>query len=69
MAGGAGWGPTDTALKLLDMIEKDLATAKADYGNLYEKELPAFNRSLAEHGVTPMVAADPNAEQSGDESN
>ncbi|HTS11775.1 MAG TPA: hypothetical protein VMH00_06630 [Candidatus Limnocylindrales bacterium] len=69
VAGGAGWGPTDTALKLLDMIEKDLATAKADYGNLYEKELPAFNRSLAEHGVTPMVAADPNAEQSSNQTN
>jgi hypothetical protein len=37
------------------MIEKDLASAKSDYGNLFDKELPAFNRALAEHGIMPTV--------------
>ena len=34
VAGGMEFGPTDTARMLLDMIEKDLATATADYRNL-----------------------------------
>jgi hypothetical protein len=56
VAGGADFAPTDSAMTLLDMIEEDLASAKSDYGNLFDKELPAFNRSLAEHGITPAVA-------------
>ncbi len=55
VAGGADFAPTDSAMTVLDMIEKDLASAKSDYGNLFDKELPAFNRSLAEHGITPAV--------------
>ena len=34
VAGGADFAPTDTERSLLDMIEKDLATATADYRNL-----------------------------------
>lgn len=59
VAGGADFAPTDTERSLLDMIEKDLATATADYRNLLDKEMPAFNRSLAEHGVTPLSAVVP----------
>jgi hypothetical protein len=57
VAGGADFGPTDTSRMLLDMIEKDLAAATAEYHNLMEKEVPGFNRSMAEHGVTPLSAA------------
>ena len=59
VAGGAAFPPTDTALSLLQMIEKDLASAKADYQNLISKDIPAFNRSLAEHGVIPVTAVGP----------
>jgi photosystem II stability/assembly factor-like uncharacterized protein len=54
VAGGADYGPTDTALSLTEMIEKDLAAAKAEYRTLIDKDLPAFNRSLAANGVTPL---------------
>jgi hypothetical protein len=61
VAGGMEFGPTDTSRMLLDMIEKDLATATAEYHNLMDKELPGFNKSLAEHGVTPLSAVVPPA--------
>ena len=66
VAGGADFAPTDSALTLLDMIEKDLTSAKSDYANLFEKELPAFNRSLAEHGITPAVAVQPAGGDAGE---
>jgi hypothetical protein len=54
VAGGADYGPTDTALGLTDMIEKDLAAAKTEYRTLIDKDVPAFNRSLTASGVTPI---------------
>lgn len=59
VAGGADYAPTDTARNLLEMIEKDLTAATADYRNFMDKEMPAFNHSLAEHGVTPLSAVVP----------
>src|SRR5579863_1042530 len=59
VAGGANFAPTETSRNLLDMIEKDLAAATTEYRGLMDKDLPAFNRSLAEHGVSPLVAAIP----------
>ena len=56
VAGGADYGPTDTARNLLDMVEKDLAAAKADYRTLMDKDVPAFNKSLAANGMTPIAA-------------
>jgi photosystem II stability/assembly factor-like uncharacterized protein len=56
VAGGADWRPTDADLTVLASIEKELDTARADYNQVLEKDLTAFNRSLAEHGVTPVVA-------------
>ena len=54
VAGGADYGPTDTALGLTDIIEKDLTAAKTEYRTLIDKDVPAFNRSLAANGVTPI---------------
>jgi photosystem II stability/assembly factor-like uncharacterized protein len=59
VAGGADYAPTETSRNLLEMIEKDLAAATAEYRTLMDKDLPAFNRSLADHGVTPLIAAIP----------
>jgi photosystem II stability/assembly factor-like uncharacterized protein len=60
VAGGADYGPTDTAKDvLLPMIEKDLTSASAEYQTLLKTDLPAFNRALSEKGVTPLVAAVP----------
>jgi photosystem II stability/assembly factor-like uncharacterized protein len=61
VAGGADYGPTDTSKSLLEMIEKDLTAAKAEYKTLMEKDVPGFNRSLAEKGVTPLAATMPPA--------
>ena len=36
------------------MIEKDLASASAEYQTLMKTDLPAFNRALSEKGVTPL---------------
>src|SRR6202035_554253 len=46
VAGGADYGPTDTARGLLDMIEKDLAAAKSEYSALMDRDVVVFNRSL-----------------------
>jgi photosystem II stability/assembly factor-like uncharacterized protein len=55
VAGGADYGPTDTARSLLDMVEKDLAGAKAEYRTLMDKDVPAFNKSLVANGMTPVA--------------
>lgn len=66
VAGGADYGPTDTSVKLLDGLEKQLTAAQADYRNLMDKEIPAFNHSLAEHGVTPLANLQVPATNNGD---
>ena len=45
VAGGADYRPTDAALRLLDMIEKDLAAAQAAYATVVERDVPAFNKA------------------------
>jgi photosystem II stability/assembly factor-like uncharacterized protein len=56
VAGGVSYGPTDTSMQILDMLEKDLATARAEYNALTEKEVPAFNRAMLGNGITPVNA-------------
>jgi hypothetical protein len=59
VAGGVDNPPTDTAAAILETIEKDLAKAQSGYQDLLEKELPAFNRSLLEKGITPIAFVRP----------
>jgi photosystem II stability/assembly factor-like uncharacterized protein len=56
VAGGADLGPTETSRVLLDTIEKDLGTAKTEYADLMDKQVPAFNQWLGENGITPVAA-------------
>ncbi|HEV2387211.1 MAG TPA: hypothetical protein VGS20_08145 [Candidatus Acidoferrales bacterium] len=56
VAGGADFAPTDTELDLLGGIEKELAAATASYRHLMSQEVPAFNRSLEQNGMIPLVA-------------
>jgi hypothetical protein len=56
VAGGVGYGPTDTAVTLLQMIEKDLAAAESDVRTLIEKDVPEFNRTLTERRITPITS-------------
>jgi photosystem II stability/assembly factor-like uncharacterized protein len=54
VAGGADFPPTDTSVGVLETIEKDLGSAKVDYKNLMEREVPAFNRAIA-GGMVPLT--------------
>jgi hypothetical protein len=69
VAGGADWAPTESELAVLDSIEKDLNAAKSDYRDLFEKNLPAFNRSLAEHGIMPVASTAPVQSEGAADSN
>jgi hypothetical protein len=57
VAGGADFAPTDTALDLLQGIETELTGAVADYQKLIEKDLPAFNHTLAENNIATITAS------------
>jgi photosystem II stability/assembly factor-like uncharacterized protein len=57
VAGGSDWAPTASDMNVLDSIENDLNAAKSDYNDVFDKDLPAFNRTLAEHGLTPVATA------------
>ena len=57
VAGGADFRPTDTSVAVLQTIEKDLDAAKAAYRKLIETEVPAFNRSIAEKGLVPVIGS------------
>jgi hypothetical protein len=56
VSGGTNFKPTDTEVGLTHDLEQKLAQAEGDYKNLMEKEVPAFNKTLLEHKVTPIVA-------------
>lgn len=59
VAGGADFAPTPASLEVLQNIEKSLSEATADYQNLMTQELPAFDRTLTQQGITPVTAAMP----------
>jgi hypothetical protein len=63
VAGGAHFGPTDTDLKMLKMIEQDLTSVESEYGTVMGKDLPELNRSLVEHGIMPLMAETSAAEE------
>jgi photosystem II stability/assembly factor-like uncharacterized protein len=54
VAGGGDNRPTDTEVQIFSDIEQKLAKAEADYNNLIHKEVPAFNRTLLQHNITPI---------------
>jgi hypothetical protein len=66
VAGGAEYRPTDNEVDEVHDIEQKLVKAEADYDNLMKKEVPAFNHTLAEHNVTPIVAGGMKAKAPGD---
>ncbi len=52
-AGSIDYKPTDTQMQVLDVIEKELASAKAGYDKLISTDLPAFNKMMA--GKVPAI--------------
>ena len=52
-AGGIDYKPTDTQMQVLDVIEKELASAKAGFDKLQATDIPAFNKAMA--GKVPAI--------------
>jgi photosystem II stability/assembly factor-like uncharacterized protein len=52
-AGSIDYKPTDTQMQVLEVIEKDLASAKAAFDKLVASDIPAFNKANAGK-VTPI---------------
>jgi len=46
-AGSIDYRPTDTQMKVLELIEKDLGAAAAAYDNLISTTIPAFNKLMS----------------------
>ena len=53
VAGGAEYRPTDQAVQIFDMLEKELAEARTAFNALMAVDLPAFNKAMA--GKVPVV--------------
>ena len=51
--GGADYRPTAAAMRVLEEIESALTKAKTDYDQFVQKELPAFNKTMA--GKVPPI--------------
>jgi photosystem II stability/assembly factor-like uncharacterized protein len=54
--GDPGYPPTDASAQVLRELESKLTQVKADYRNLMEKEVPAFNRSVAGRHIPALVS-------------
>ena len=53
VAGGAEYRPTDASLQILDMLEKEITTAKTGFNRIINTDLPAFNQAMA--GKIPAI--------------
>jgi hypothetical protein len=53
VAGGAEYRPTEQAVQIFDMLEKELAEARTAFNALMATDLPAFNKAMA--GKLPAV--------------
>jgi photosystem II stability/assembly factor-like uncharacterized protein len=54
-AGSVDYRPTETQMKVLEVIEKDLSAAAAAYDNLMSTTIPAFNKSM--NGKVPKIGS------------
>jgi hypothetical protein len=52
-AGSIDYRPTETQMQVLQVIEKDLAAAKAGFDRLMSSTLPAFNKAMS--GKVPTI--------------
>ena len=54
-AGSIDYRPTDTQMKVLESIEKDLSAAAAAFDNLISTTIPAFNKLM--NGKVPKIGS------------
>jgi len=57
--GSAEQKPTNTMPGLIDRIESDFRGPAAEYASFVAKDIPAFNRTLAAHGLRPLDVTPP----------
>ncbi|GAA4778609.1 hypothetical protein GCM10023219_28500 [Stakelama sediminis] len=62
VAGGEGYGPTDTTPPLLDGLEQQLAKATQHYDTVMSTDVPAFNKLLVAKGQKPLMTVLPAAD-------
>ena len=53
--GNPGYTATDASMQVLQNLDARLAAATSQFDGLMQNQLPAFNRALANNGVTPIV--------------
>jgi hypothetical protein len=54
VAGSGDYGPTETANTLLFNLERELAAVQGEYKTVMEKDVPAYNSSIAASGLDPL---------------
>ena len=54
VAGSGDYGPTETANGLVFDLEKQLQAVQAQYKNLMDKEVAAYNSTAAAAGIAPL---------------
>ena len=52
--GSGDWGPTETAIGLVLDLERQLQAVQAEYKTLMEKDVAAYNQSIAGSGLEPL---------------
>lgn len=57
VAGGADFAPTDSDMESLKTFEGDMASVDTDYQKLMKEDFAAFNHTLTDGNVAPLVAA------------
>jgi hypothetical protein len=53
-AGSADYAQTETAITLVYNLERQLQAVQAEYKDLMEKDVAAYNRSIAASGIAPL---------------
>ena len=52
--GTGDWGATETDVAMVQELERQLQAAQAQYQSLMDKDVPAYNQSVAASGGTPL---------------
>jgi hypothetical protein len=59
VAGGTDFGPTETSLAVFQSIDSDLTAVKSEFRTLMDKDVPVFNRTVSDKGITPLAVGAP----------
>ena len=54
VAGTADFAPTETAIGLVFDLERQIQSVQAEYRGLMDKDVPAYNQSIAGSGLEPL---------------